>query len=264
MMIKRYSNILHLFILFFVSLFLINSELISNIIWKLPKLFIDFTMTIDWLECHSLGHDLITNKKIDCGTDKIIGTFNYGYAFLNLPYNKTLDIFYRSYFPFISIFIFIYMTIKLINPKDKISIILLYLALLNPSTLLLLERLNFDFFIYIIATIIVFNKIYFLNWLSIIYLFFIKIYPITLLISIFIENKQRNLKNTFIIIIILALGSLAYLYFNKDAYMFFLSKIGGGKAGYHFLFSLNSIPKIFKYIFEFNYQFLLLIICQHK
>ena len=32
-----------------------------------------------------------------------------------------------------------------------------------------------------------------------------------------------------------------------------------GKAGYHFLYSLNSIPKIFKYIFGIKYQILLLI-----
>ena len=32
-----------------------------------------------------------------------------------------------------------------------------------------------------------------------------------------------------------------------------------GKAGYHFLYSLNSLPKILKYVFGIKYQILLLI-----
>ena len=32
-----------------------------------------------------------------------------------------------------------------------------------------------------------------------------------------------------------------------------------GKAGYHFLYSLNAIPKIFEYVFGIKYQILLLI-----
>jgi len=32
-----------------------------------------------------------------------------------------------------------------------------------------------------------------------------------------------------------------------------------GKAGYHFLYSLNSLPKIFKYFFDIKYQILLII-----
>ena len=32
-----------------------------------------------------------------------------------------------------------------------------------------------------------------------------------------------------------------------------------GKAGYHYLFSLNALPKIFKYIFSIKYQILLII-----
>ena len=38
-----------------------------------------------------------------------------------------------------------------------------------------------------------------------------------------------------------------------------LNNMLSGKPGYHFLYSLNSLPKIFTYIFDINYQFLLLI-----
>ena len=33
----------------------------------------------------------------------------------------------------------------------------------------------------------------------------------------------------------------------------------GGKPGFHYLYSLNSLPKIFAYIFDLNYQVLLII-----
>ena len=38
-----------------------------------------------------------------------------------------------------------------------------------------------------------------------------------------------------------------------------LSNMLPGKPGYHFLFSLNSLPKIFTYIFNINYQILLFV-----
>ena len=38
-----------------------------------------------------------------------------------------------------------------------------------------------------------------------------------------------------------------------------LSNLSGAKAGYHYLFSLNSFAKIGKYLFNLNYIFLLLI-----
>ena len=37
-----------------------------------------------------------------------------------------------------------------------------------------------------------------------------------------------------------------------------LSNLSGAKAGYHYLFSLNSFAKIGKYLFNLNYIFLLL------
>jgi hypothetical protein len=39
-----------------------------------------------------------------------------------------------------------------------------------------------------------------------------------------------------------------------------LNNLNNGGAGYHFLFSLNAIPKIFKYIFGLNYLILLFVI----
>ena len=39
-----------------------------------------------------------------------------------------------------------------------------------------------------------------------------------------------------------------------------MSASGDGKAGYHYLYSLNSLAKIIKYSIEFNYIFLLIVV----
>jgi hypothetical protein len=151
------------------------------------------------------------------------------------------------------------MSIKIINPKKRIEKLIIYLALLNPSTILLVERLNFDIFIYLISILIVLNRIYFFNWLITLYITLIKVYPIMLFLIIFIENNKRNLINIFFIILFISLLSIIYLFYFKEYYIFFIKNLSAAKAGYHYLFSLNSIPKIFKYVFNLNYQILLIV-----
>ena len=75
--------------------------------------------------------------------------------------------------------------------------------------------------------------------------------------SILIENPKRSIKKLFLIFLILSIISLIYLYINKEFYIFMLENLGTNKVGYSFLFSLNSMPKIFKYIFNMNYIILL-------
>ena len=253
------KNFLHTIIIFFVIIFLFQSKILTNFLWTLPELFGDFKAPIDWLQCHNLEFNLLTLDKIDCGTDKNIGQFNYGYIFLYTPYNDFLDSFYRNYIPWILILLFIYSTIIIINPKNKVETLLLYLALLNPSTLLLLERMQLDCLFYLAIIFVIFNRYYFINWFFGIYFAFIKFYPIALLISIFLENKKRSLKKILIIFFSLTIVFFSILFFHFDEYKFMINNMLPGKAGYHFLYSLNSLPKIFKYIFGIKYQILLLI-----
>tara|TARA_B100000787_G_C16178029_1_gene290139 strand:- start:219 stop:1454 length:1236 start_codon:yes stop_codon:yes gene_type:complete len=258
-MTTKFRNILHTLVIFLIITFLLNSKILSNFLWAMPELFSDFSAVINWLECDSLGFNLITLESINCGTGKTIGQFNYGYAILYIPYNEFLSIFYRTYLPWILIFTFIYLTLKIINPKNKIEIILVYLALLNPSTMLLVERMQLDCLFYIVIIFTVYNRLYFINWFLGVYFALIKIYPIIILLNIFIENKNRNIKKIFFITLLLLITLIIYLFFNRELYTFMLNNMLSGKPGYHFLYSLNSLPKIFTYIFDINYQFLLLI-----
>ena len=64
-MLKKSEDIFHLIIIFIITILLIHSELIGNLIWKLDpliyKVFGDHNTPIDWLQCHSLGIDLLKN-----------------------------------------------------------------------------------------------------------------------------------------------------------------------------------------------------------
>jgi hypothetical protein len=256
----KIKNIVHIILIFFFILFLIQSNFLKIFLGSGTELFADFKQPLLWLECHSLGFDLLKANLIDCGTGKLSEPLHYGYAFLSIPYNETLGVFYDLYLPYIIIFAFIYLTVKIIDPKNKQEIILLYLAILNPSTILLIQRLNLDCLIFIIAIIIVYNRIYLINWFLVIFITFIKIFPIALFTSILIENRKRSIKKIFLILFILSLFSLIYLYINKEFYIFMIKNVGTNKSGYYFLFSLNSLPKIFKYIFSINYQALIFIV----
>ena len=258
-MTNELKNIFHTLIIFIMLVSLLYSEVLSNFIWALPDLFLDFKMPINWLECHSLGFNLITVDSIDCGTGKRISQFNYGYVFLSIPYNEALGIFYRDYLPWVLIFFLTYLTIKIINPKKKIEVVLVYLALLNPSTMLLIERMQLDCLFYIAIILTIYNRFYFINWFLGIYFALIKFYPIAFLITIFVENKSRSLKKILIIIFSVTIIFFTYLYINREFYSFMLNNMLPGKAGYHFLYSLNAMPKIFKYVFGIKYQILLIV-----
>ena len=258
-MTDKYKNIFHTLILFALIFFLLHSKILSNFVWTFPELFMDFKGPINWLECHSLGFNLITLESVDCGLGERIGQFNYGYAFLNIPYNEFLGIFYRTYLPWILIFLFVFFSVVIFSPKDKSETLLLYLALLNPSTMLLFERMQLDCLFYLAIIFAVYNRYYFIHWFLGIYFALIKFYPIVILISIFVEKKDRSLKFIFFIILFLSCLFFSYLFINKEYYLFMINNMLPGKAGYHFLYSLNSLPKILTYSFAIKYQILLIL-----
>ncbi len=258
-MTKNYKIYFNIFFLIFVVIFLLNSKILSNFVWTYPSLFVDFKMPINWLECHKLGIDLFTLEQIDCGSKQKISQFNYGQAFLLLPYNEFLDNFYRNYLPWILVFLFIFFTVKIFQINNFNEYILLYLAILNPSTMLMLERMQIDSIFYLAIIFCAYNRYYIFNWFLGIYFALIKFYPISILLTVFVENKERSLKSVLLIIFFLSIIFFGYLLINKDYYSFMLNNMLPGKAGYHFLYSLNSFPKILKYVFDIKYQILLLI-----
>lgn len=214
------------------------------------EFFVDWKTIIRWLECNSVGSEIYA----------ICKAFNYGKIILLLPYSKNLEIFYFIYLPTITIAIFIISVTFLINPRNIIQFIVLFLAIFNPSTLTLLERMNLDIFIFLILIIMSLNRIYVINWILFSFAFLTKIYPVVLGIIIFVENKLRKKISLIVILVSILVLLMTYIFIYQQD-IFSLNRYGVGvKAGYFLLFSLNATPKIIKYVFDFNYILSLIII----
>ena len=170
------SNVKKLFItliIFTLIYFTINNNFISLFIWKLPKLFQDWAVPIDWLRCNSIGYDIYSSNVKNCTHDLMA----YGRIWLLIPYFDTFNIFYYIYFPYLTIFVSIFLILKIINPKDQISWMIFILCIFNPSTILSFERANIDLLIFTLIIIVILNKAFILNWFLYIFLSFLKIYP---------------------------------------------------------------------------------------
>ena len=248
-------NLILIFLIYLSLVSFLNGTFIYNFMWQTDNIFQDLVMPVKWLECYKAGQDIF--KSTDCAG----GTFAYGPIFLTLPINESLKIFYLSYLPYISIFLFVTFVVLSINKKNFLSYVLIFFCIFNPSTLLLLQRMNIDILIFLLLIFLSFNtKFFFLNWSLIFFLTFSKIFPIVSGIIVFLEEKKRSLKKVFLIIFGVSLISFLYLIFNIESYVNFFNGLSANKAGYHFLFSLNAIPKIAKYVLSFNYIFFLVII----
>ena len=252
------KTIIHSFIILIVVIFLLHTDYIKNFIWAATDLFIDFKIPLEWLRCHSLGVNLLTLEALNCG-DRTVSQFNYGYIFLSLPYNEFLDSIYRNYVPWILIVLMIFLSTFTINPKNKIEFIVLYLSFLNPSSMLLIERMQLDAVFYLSILLTTYHRVFFITWLLGVIFSLIKFYPVAIIGTVFLEDKKRNLKNILIILSSLLFLIFLYMFINWEGYSFMLNNMLPGKAGYHFLFSLNGTAKILNYLFEIKYQFFLLI-----
>ena len=250
-------KILVTIITFIAIYFIINSSFVSIFIWKLPNLFADWSIAIDWIRCNSIGYEIYTLNIKNCTNDIMA----YGRVWLLIPYYQNFEDIYYIYVPYLIIFISIFYIIKIINPNNNIKWLILILCIFNPSTILTFERANIDLLIFLLSIFIVLNKTFILNWSLYIFLSFLKIYPFFLSLNFFLEDRYRSPKKIFYFTAFLILISIIYLIFNLkfDFQTFFGGGAVAGKAGYQFLWSLNSLAKILKYALEFNYIFLLLV-----
>ncbi len=252
------KTILHSFIILIAVIILLQTDYLKNFIWAATDLFVDFKIPLEWLKCHSLGVNLLTLEALKCG-DRAVSQFNYGYIFLSLPYNEFLDSIYRNYVPWILIVLMIFLSTFTINPKNNIEFVVLYLSFLNPSSMLLVERMQLDALFYLTILLTTYHRVFFITWLLGVIFSLIKFYPVAILATVFLEDKKRNLKNILIILSSLLFLIFLYMFINWEGYSFMLNNMLPGKAGYHFLFSLNGLAKIFNYLLEIKYQFFLLI-----
>ena len=240
MKLLNFKNISISILFVLLSLGLINSNIVSNFISKGDVLFGDYNVLITCLECNYLGCPVF-NPTYD-------SILLYGQMWLNLPFNVYLKIFYLKIVPYLAISIFIFASVILINPKNFKEYLILSLCLLNPATIFAFERLGFDIFVFLFLLFLTVNRIFILNWILIFCLTFVKVYPAILGINIFLEDMQRSLRKNVMIVVSLMILSIIYfgIYFDEYNKSLIDGGLNAGKAGYHYLFSLNALPKIIK------------------
>ena len=207
--------------------------------------FADWNYFVKALECEKI--------KSECGI------FNYGKIFLLFPYEKEYQFFYSNLVPTVLIIFFILIVFNLIEQKNNKDLILSFILLFNPSTLLLIERANTDILFFLIIFIICYSKIAILNFALISFSFLAKYYPITFFVNFFLENKSRKITISLTLFLSCLILCLVYIFFNFSEFKNFLENSGYSKSGYHYLFSVKTIPKVIKYILDLNYIFLLVI-----
>ena len=249
---KNKSNFLLAISFIVIINILLKSEILYDFIWGSHEIFIDYKENIGWLKWNYLGFDVFQDNNS-------FRKMSYGSIFLLLPFNLKLEIFYLNYLPYIIIALLLFSITFLISPKNKIEYIILFLSICNPSTLQLIQRMNFDIFVFLITIFIIFNRFYFVNWILILFLSLVKFYPVVLGLNTILENKNRKFITLIFIILGIALSAILYIYFNFEKYQIVFESMGGWKAGYHFLFSLKTIPKVLKYLFHWNYIFLVIV-----
>lgn len=254
---KQISKItLYSFVFFFIYFFFYYTDIIKFLVLGSTKIFGDYKIFLNALNCYNLGLSPYDGpQELNCKG------FNYGHILLvTTPFKNFFTGQYFLLVPVILIMLFIMTVIKLINPRNYYSNLICILCLLNPSTLLLIERLNLDIILFLIIFILALNKIYFLNWFLIIYAFLFKFYPFIFGIIIFVEKQNRKLKELLFIFLFILSSSILILIFFKDEYLLMLKDAKSWKMGLHYLFSIKTIPKVLKEAFSFNYALTMLLI----
>ena len=181
-----------------IYLYLVYSNLIHYLVWtKIADgkyfLFFDWQTIIFFNQCQSNNIDVYVLRVCDKTVFPYPMIYGYGPSFLWLPfpYFENLNFLYLKLIPLILILVFIYFVINIINPNSKITYVLTYLILLNPSTIQLVEKFNFDLIVFLVTVLIIFsNKKKILNSILILIVASIKFYPIVLIYKFFFFEKK--------------------------------------------------------------------------
>ena len=203
-------------------------------------LFGDWTAIYSAIKCNNLG----INVYIENPCDPLKRIHVYGYIFLLLPTITKLKLFFYLFFPVIVIGVFILLIIYFYKINDLKSYLLYFLAIFNPSSLLLFERLNFDLIIIIGLFLLVLFKNNILKLLTITFLFSMKFWA-AIFISIFIFiNNYKLKKNLIYILVAFALFFILVAFeFNNIKLIFLNANIIATK---YFIFGINSLDILYE------------------
>jgi hypothetical protein len=217
----KLTNKLNYFLLFLfiviILYYLFPKILYSFFIFPIQKnkqiyLFGDWSVIFAAIKCKLLNYNIFINNPCDVyGRPHV-----YGSILLFIPYIEEYSIFYFWYFPILINLIFIAIIILHFNFTSFKEYFLCLIFILNPSTLLLMERLNFDIFIFLLMILLCYFRKNILNLLFISFLTLAKFYPASLLPLFFIKNKNNNFFINFLFAFSFLFLVTFFLYLDKD------------------------------------------------
>ena len=212
------------------------------------KYFVDTQTVFLASECNKAGFNVFAGECLsEYGFKK---GHAYGRSLLYLPlindnFKNLFFIIYGS----VLISSLIFIVFKLINPKTIYENIICLILILNPTTLLLFERLNFDLVIFLSLVLIVFLEgKYILKILIKFLVFSFKFYPLIFIINFFIEN-QLNLKNKIFYSFLLIFISSLLFFINLDDFIMVASNFKTIGRNIVYSFSLNAFSRIIDHLF---------------
>ena len=252
MYIKMISSKIRFFLLYFFGISLVIAViyiifpniLYSNIIIPILKdgllyPFADWLAIISAVKCKLMNYDVFTLNPCDVKERAHV----YGSILLYIPLVKGFDSFYLLYFPIFINLIFVLVIILHFDLTKFKEFLLFLLIILNPSTLILMERLNTDIFILLILIFLCYFRSNILNIFLITSATLAKFFPIALIPLFFLTKQKKFLVNfIYFVIFILIISSVFYIdrynlikiFYNQDQYV----------ASFRLSFSFISFAKI--------------------
>ena len=204
-----------------IYFYLVFSNLIHYLVWTKTVdgeyyLFFDWQTIIFFNQCQSNNIDVYTLRACDKAVFPYPMIYGYGPSFLwlHFPYFENLNFLYIKLVPLILIFVFVYFVIKIIDPKSKISYVFTFLVLLNPSTIQLIEKFNFDLIVFLTTVLVIFSNKKMINSILILTVASVKFYPIVLIYKFFF--LKENLNKLFFYFFITCIFFILYFFFNLE------------------------------------------------
>lgn len=207
---------------------------------NLLHLFGDWTVIIAAIKCKSLGYDVFVNNPCDMLGRRHV----YGSVLLYIPFFEEYKNFYIYYFPLIINLIFILIVCLHFNFKNLKEFLFCFVFIFNPSTLLAIERLNFDIFIFLSMVFLCYFRKNIYNLILITFLTISKFYPLSIVPLFFLVEKKEKLLIKFIYFIAFLVLASTLLYLDIENIIKIFNNAKQFTANYRFSFSFFALSKI--------------------
>lgn len=210
--------------------------------------FVDWKIINSANECYHLGYDVY----IDNPCDYKNRVHAYGSFFLKIKFSEIL-ISYWPYIPFIFISFFLIIISNHFDLKNRSHLILFFLFIFSPTTLLAIERANIDIIIFLILILICYYRSNILSLILVSISSYAKLYPVFLCL-IFLFNKKNNFRKGFLYLISFITIFLLFIFLDLENIIKVLSgqKILN-ESSFFINFSYHAIPLLIFKKFEINY-----------